>query len=117
MDLSLVRQGLQALQASGWIQLVEAFAMDNAYACLPPIHALANDQFECDTLRVAVSKKSSSSYGGGKSSGGGGGDGGSRSRGGGGGGGHQQRYAADGAGRAGGQRWMRAESISDRDEG
>ena len=51
-----MRQGLIALQIAGWVELVEPFGWRFAYACQPPIHAMANDPATRESLRRAVSK-------------------------------------------------------------
>ena len=60
-ELSLVRQGLFALQSAGWVRLVDAFAIDDVYGCNPSIHALANDPEARERLRRAVSHAERSS--------------------------------------------------------
>ena len=53
-DLPLVRQGLQALQGSGWVRMIDRFDLNNAYACQPALHALANDAVARQGLVDAV---------------------------------------------------------------
>ena len=54
VDLTLVIQALQALQASGWVRMLDHFHLDNCYACLPALHRLANDPVARDQLVAAV---------------------------------------------------------------
>jgi hypothetical protein len=55
-DISLVRGGLRALVATGWVRMVDKFDMANCYVCLPPIHALANDEAARESLAAAVGR-------------------------------------------------------------
>ena len=55
-DLPLVLAGLRALHTSGWVRLVDKFAMTNRYACLPALRRLANDTSARAALASAVAK-------------------------------------------------------------
>ena len=60
-DLSLAVQALQALQASGWVRIVERFSMLNAYACTAKLHAVTNDAEACAQLVCTTACKGASS--------------------------------------------------------
>lgn len=56
VDLSVVRQGLEALQRCGWVRLVDQFDLSNAYGALPALNALANDITARDAVVSAVAR-------------------------------------------------------------
>lgn len=55
-DLSRVRRTLGALAHSGWVRLVDAFAVDNAYAATPRLNAIANEETAHDVILAAATQ-------------------------------------------------------------